>query len=154
MTISNAFRTAVLGLTSDEVAITLLTFSGDGFTTIRVCDNDSNITSGGNTYIAYPFTIDLPGDGEGAPIARVRIANVSEEIGEAVDAATGQVTVRIDLILASAPDTMEKTFLGLELRNVTRNNLTVEGEIQAAQFVAEPYPYIRVTPGRFPGMFF
>lgn len=154
MTISNAFRTAVLGLTSDEVAITLLTFSGDGFTTIRVCDNDSNIVSGGQTFIAYPFTIDLPGDGEGAPIARVRIANVSEEIGEAVDVATGQVTVRIDLILASAPETMEKTFLGLELRNVTRNALTVEGEIQAAQFVAEPYPYIRVTPGRFPGMFF
>jgi len=154
MSISNAFRRAVLGLTSDEVAITLLTISGSGFDTFRVCDNDSDIVSGGQTFTAYPFTIDLPSDGEGAPIARVRIANISRLIGEAIDAATDTVVIRIDLILASAPDTLEKSFQGLELRNVTRNGLTVEGEIQAAQFVAEPYPYIRVTPGRFPGMFF
>lgn len=154
MSVSNAFRRAVLGLTSDEVATTLLTISGAGFTTFRVCDNDSDIVSNGQTFTSYPFTLIFPGDGEGAPVATVRIANISRLIGEAIDAATDQVTFRIDAILASNPDQLEKTFIGLDLRTVSRTPIVVEGEIQSAQFVAEPYPYIRVTPGRFRGMFF
>lgn len=154
MTISNAFRAAVLGFTSDEVAASLLTISGDGFETIRVCDNDSDITSNGELFKAWPFKLTLPGDREGAPLARVTIANISQEIGEAIDTATPPIAITINLILASAPDAMEKTFVGLELRGVTRDNLMIEGEIQSAQFVSEPYPFIRLTPGRFPGMVF
>lgn len=154
MSISNNFRRAVLGLTTDEVGVELLTISGAGFTTLRVCNNNENIISNGQTFIAYPFRLTLPSDGENAPVARVQIANVSREIGQAIDAATDNVTFQIDLILASNPDLLEKSFGGLDLRTVSRTPLIVEGEIQSASFASEPCPHIRVTPGRFPGMFF
>ena len=85
MTISDTLKRAVLGITSDQVLVTLLTFSGDGFTTFRVCDNDTDITSNGDIFTAFPFEIVLPGDREDAPAATLRIANVSKEIGQAID---------------------------------------------------------------------
>lgn len=153
MTISDTLKRAVLGITSDQVLVTLLTFSGTGFTTFRVCDNDTDITSNGNTFTAFPFEIVLPGDREDAPNATLRIANVSKEIGQAIDAATGQIAVKIEAVLASDPDTVEKSFDGLELRVTRRDALVVEGELQSAQFASEPYPKVRATPGRFPGLF-
>lgn len=154
MAISAAMARAILGHRTDEVAIVLLTISGTGFTTFRVCNDSANITSGGNTFTAYPFEIELPGDGENAPIARLRIGNVSRQIWEAIDAATGQITVKIELVLASAPNTIEKSFDGLELRNVVCNALTVEGDLTTASFTSEPYPHMRATPSRLPGLFF
>lgn len=154
MAISEAMARAVLGHRTDEVALVLLTISGTGFTTIRVVNNSENITSGGNTFTAYPFEIELPGDGENAPLARLRIGNVSRQIWEAVEDASGQIAVKIELVLASSPDTIEKSFDGLELRNVACNALTVEGDLTTTQFASEPYPHIRAIPSRFPGLFF
>lgn len=153
MAISDKMKRAVLGLTSEEVAICLLTFSGTGFTTFRVCDNATDIVSNSQTFTAFPFTIELPGDREDAPVAQLRISNVDKAIGQAIDAAPGPVNVKIELVLASAPDNVEKTFDGLELRVTRRTALTVEGELQSAQFTSEPWPKVRATPGRFPGLF-
>lgn len=154
MTISAEMARAILRQSSDEVAVILLTISGTGFTTFRVCDHDTAITSNGNTFLAFPFKIELPGDGENAPVARLQISNVSRLIGEAIDAATGQIAVKIELVLASDPDNVEKSFDGLELRSVSRDALSVQGELQSAQFTSEPYPQIRAIPSRLPGLFF
>jgi hypothetical protein len=153
MPISNALKRAVLGLTSDEVVVTLLTFSGAGFTTFRVCDNDTDIVSGGQTYIAFPFSIQLPDDGDEAPAAVLQIANVDRTIGQAIDAADDEIFVNIKLVLASNPDNPEKEFDGLKISRAPRNALIVEGELTSAQFANEPYTRIRATPGRFPGLF-
>jgi hypothetical protein len=154
MPISESMARAILGHRTDEVAVILLTISGDGFTTFRVCSDSANVTSGGNTFTAYPFEVELPGDGDGAPVARLRIGNVSRQIWEAIEDATGQILVKIELVLASSPNTIEKSFDGLELRNVTCNALTVEGELTTQQFTSEPYPHIRAIPSRLPGLFF
>lgn len=153
MAITDAMKKAVLGLTSDEVAISLLTFSGTGFTTFRVCNNDTDIVSRSQTFLAWPFDLQLPGDNEDAPAAVLRIANVDRRIGQGIDAAAGPINVLIEVILASNPDNPEKTFQGLELRTTRRNGLVIEGELQSAQITSEPYPNIRATPGRFPGLF-
>jgi Domain of unknown function (DUF1833) len=154
MAISEAMARAILGHRSDEVALVLLTITSADFTTIRVVNDGVDITSNGNTFLKFPFVIDLPGDGEGLPIARLQIQNVSRQIWEAIEAATATINVKIEVILASAPDTIEKSFDGLELRNVVCNALTVEGELTTQQFTAEPYPHIRAIPSRLPGLFF
>lgn len=153
MTISNNLKRAVLGITSDQVLITLLTFQGDGFTTFRVCDNDTDIVSRSNTFTAFPFEIVWPGDREDAPASTIRIANVSKQIGQAIDAATGEVFVTIEAILASDPDTVEKTFYGMNLRTARRDALVVEGDLGYSPFASEPWPKVRATPGRLPGLF-
>lgn len=154
MPISDAMARAILGQRTDEVAIVLLTISGTGFETFRVCNDSANIVSNGHDFLAYPFDIELPGDGDDAPLARLRIGNVSREIWEAIEAATGQITVDIALVLASSPNLPEKSFSGLELRNVVCNALTVEGDLTLQSFTGEPYPHLRATPSRLPGLFF
>lgn len=151
--VSDAFKRAVLGIRSEQVALTLLTFSGNGFTTFRVCDNDTDIVSNGNTFVSYPFEIEHPGDREEAPAGRLRIANVSREIGQAIDAAIDDVFVKIEVILASNPDNPEKTFDGLRVTRSPRSMLVIEADLASAQFADEPYPATRATPGRFPGLF-
>jgi hypothetical protein len=153
MTISNALKRAVLGLTSDEVLVTLLTFSGTGFSTFRVCDNDTDIVSLSQTYTAFPFSIELPGDGDDAPAAVLQITNVDRQIGQAIDAAEDEIFVNIKVVLASTPDHIEKEFDGLRISRAPRNALLVQGELTSAQFANEPYTKIRATPGRFPGLF-
>jgi Domain of unknown function (DUF1833) len=154
MAISEAMARAILGHRSDEVALVLLTITSADFTTIRVVNDGADITSNGNEFLKFPFVIDLPGDGEGVPVARLQIQNVSRQIWEAIEAATATINVKIEVILASDPDTIEKSFDGLELRNVVCNALTVEGELTTQQFTAEPYPHIRAIPSRLPGLFF
>jgi hypothetical protein len=153
MPVSDTLKRAVLGLSSDEVAITLLTFSGDGFTTFRVCDNDTDILSRTLTFTAFPFSIDHPGDREDAPVGTIRISNVDRQIGQAIDAAPGPVNIKIELILASAPDNVEKTFDGLQVRRTRRGSIVIEAELGTDPFATEPWPKIRATPGRLPGLF-
>jgi hypothetical protein len=153
MPISDQLKRAVLRINSDEVVSTLLTISGDGFSTFYVCDNSADVVSNGQTFTAYPFEIELPGDREDASLCRLRIANVSREIGQALEAATGQITVKVQLVMASTPDVIEKEFAGFDLRRSSRDVITVEGELQMAQFTNEPWPKIRATVGRLPGLF-
>lgn len=153
MPVNDALKRAVLKQNSDEVLITLLTFSGTGFDTFRVCNNDTDIVSRSNTFTAFPFSLKEPGDGEDAPAAELQIANVDRQIGQAIDAADGPAYVLIELVLASAPDDVQKSFDGLELRSTSRSMLLVQGSLQSAQFTSEPYPKIRATPGRLPGLF-
>ncbi|NDC57532.1 MAG: DUF1833 domain-containing protein, partial [Alphaproteobacteria bacterium] len=73
--------TAVASLTAettDEVWLPLVTIShADLSSPIRVVANNENITSRGNTFIGYPFEIELPSQNDQSPgEARLRIDNV------------------------------------------------------------------------------
>lgn len=144
------FNQSLLGAYQDTPAVVLLTIEHpDLDATIRVTNNGADVVSNGDTYQQFPFDIELPGDGENEPIARLRIANVDRTIGDAVDAITTPATVGIALVLTSDPDTLEKEWMFFELRNVTRTALEVNGDIVIRQFASEPYPNIMVRESNF-----
>jgi len=152
---SLTFRQAVYGQETDEVFIVLLEISHEDLDSpIRVCNNDSNIESNGDTYIAYPFNITLPEDSaDDFPQARITIDNVSQDLTAAIRTIQTPPTVRIMVVLASDPDTIEVDLPGFIMTNISYDAKTITGTISVENFMSEPFPGDLFTPTRFPGLF-
>ena len=121
---------------------------------ILVVNNNEAITSGGDVYNAFPFEIRLPDNLEDAPPrSRLRIDNVSREIGQALRNMTGvPADVTIEIVRQDDPDTIELSWPAMRLVNVRWDFLTVEGDLEFEDLVREPYPFLTFSPAEFPGV--
>lgn len=120
---------------------------------ILVVNNKTNVTSNGDEYIAFPFEIILPDENEGAPPrAKLRIDNVSREIGEAIRSISSSPSVTIRVIRQETPDVYEMEFAGMRLNRVTYDALSVEGELEFEDLTREPFPYQTFSPANFTGI--
>lgn len=154
--VSLPFLQAAFAQETGEAPIVLVTITHDDLTApIRVANYDVDVVSNEETFIAYPFELTLPTEPEaGASRATVTIDNVHRDIVEAVRNCAGtapQVTLAV--VLASSPDTIEASFPGFDLRNVSYDALTIEGELTLDSLAGERYPAGRFRPGAFPGLF-
>jgi len=155
MAVSNSFKEAVFAQETDDVVLVLLTIAhADISPSIRVVNNNENITSNGNLFTAFPFEIELPDNKElGVPRARLTIDNVSREIAEAIRTITTSATVTIEVIRAEAPDTVEITWSALTLKNVKWDMYKVSGDLVFEELELEPFPIGQFSPANFPGLF-
>lgn len=144
---------ALLGLEPDEVVIVLLTIAHPAIATIRVTNDNKDVVSNGNTFIAYPFSITLPNDNEDVGVAELQIANVDRTIIEAVEEMTEPASCTVQVVLASTPNVIEYEWSNLIIRNVSADDVTVTAQIGAAPIDATPYPPIRVTQRDFSGLY-
>jgi hypothetical protein len=120
---------------------------------IFLVNNNENIVSRGNTYIALPFDVDLPNEDQEAPgAAALTVDNVDRSIIDAIRAMDVPPTVTIEVVLASQPDSVEVGFSDLVLRNVNYDATTIKGSLQWEDILVEPMA-LQMTPARFPGMF-
>lgn len=148
------FTRSLLGAYSSEPVIVLLEISHVALAApIRVTNNGEAVVSNGNTFQNYPFSIDLPGDVDTEPVARLQIANVDRAIGDAVDAITTPATVAMTLVLADSPDTLQREWAYYELRSVVRTALDITAEIPIRQYATEPFPNIRVRKSNFQNLY-
>lgn len=151
--LSAAAIAALTAPQTGEVWLVLLTISNASMTTIRVVNNTEDIVSRGNTYQAFPFEIELPGEDPDSPSsARLRIDNVDKRIVEAVRSISTPPEVTIEVILASQPDTVEISYANLTLRSVEYDVDSVRGELVFESIFSEPVT-LTITPNRFPGLF-
>ncbi len=141
---------------AEEVFLILLTINESSLSSpIRVVNNNENITSNGNIFIGYPFDIQLPDSFQDAPPrAKLTIDNVSREIGTAIRLISGAPTVQIDIIMASAPDVIEKRLTPFTLRNVKWDSARVTGDLVLEYMETEPFPAGQFSPAYFPGLFY
>ena len=155
MTVSAAFKRDVFDPETAEAFLVLLTIDhADIDPPIRVVNNTENITSRGDEFIAFPFDIELPDNTrEAPPRARLTIDNVSREIAQSIRLITSAPTVLIELIRASAPDTVEVAFPAFNLRDVKWDMLQVSGDLTVEDLMTEPFPAGQFTPAHFPGLF-
>lgn len=120
---------------------------------LRVVNNKEDIISNGETYIAFPFEIQLPNDKEdAAPQAKLRICNVSREIGQAIRLMRTPADVSLRVVRMDTPDVVELEFFGLKLRNVNFDAFSVEGTLVFENLVSEPFPWLTFSPAWFPGL--
>lgn len=149
---------ALLALTAqetEEVFVILLTIEHDDLTDpIRVCSDNQNVVSRGETYIAFPFQLTLPiDDASRPPAAQLSIDNVTREIGVAIRTITSPARILFEIVRADAPDVVEVEFPNFLLRNVSYDALQVTGDLVVEDLTIEPYPGIKFTPANFPGLF-
>lgn len=153
-TLSTVAKQAIFSQETAEVFLLLLDIAHASIPTIRVVNNQENITSGGEEYLAFPFEITLPDEKEESlGQMKLSIDNVDRAIVQAVRTLTSPPTITLTVVLASQPDTVEASFDGFVLRGVTYNALVVEGNLMLEDVLNEPYPQDSFTPNLFAGLF-
>ena len=152
---SSTFKSAAFAQETAETVLVALTIThADLAAPVRVVNNHANIVSNGNTYVGFPFEIDLPEVGPGAPPrVTLRIDNVDRQIVDALRAISSPFDLEIEVLLASQPDTIEASFEGLKAISARYDALTVEAELGFEDVLSEPYPGDSFTPARNPGLF-
>ena len=153
MAISDTLKTEAWAVESDLPLVILKIDHADLSAPIRVVNNKTDITSGGDVYSAFPFEIRLPDSLEDAPPrARLRIDNISREIGQAIRDMTSAADVTIEVVRQDAPDTIEVSWPVMRLTNVRFDFLSVEGDLEFEDLSREPYPFLSFSPAEFPGV--
>jgi hypothetical protein len=144
---------ALLGLEPDDVVLVLLTISHPEIETIRVTNNNEDVLSNGNTFLAFPFDITLPPDSEDPGAAQLTIANVDRKIIGALEDITDPPDCEAQIVLASTPNIIEFEWVKLVLRSADADDMTVTAVVGQPVIDATPYPPVRVTQRDFPGLY-
>ena len=146
---------AVFAAETAEIFLVLLTMEHpDLAQPIRVVHNQQDIDSRGNTYTRFAFLPKFPDNIEGqVPRAELVIDNVSLEIVREIRQLRTAPTVKLEVIRAAAPDTVEMSLPEFYLRNVTWDAETIRGTLSLDNVVQERFPALAFTPAHFPGLF-
>lgn len=139
---------------NDDPFVVLLTLTHETLATpIYIARNRENLVSRGNTYLAYPFQISLPSDNDNAPQAQITVANVSRLIGQALERCVYPPNCLMEIVLASTPDTVERSWDEFSFTQATWDAFRVTATLEQLGYWDEPFPGVFMTPQDFPGMF-
>ncbi len=122
---------------------------------LRLCTGmaGDDVVSGGYTYTAAPFDISWPNDDDQVPVAQLTAMNVDRAIGQALESINDPAECTLQAVLASSPDTVERTAAKFQLRNARWNAVTLTADITRNTISTEPCPKYRVTPLHFAALF-
>ena len=153
-TTSSTLKTAVFAQRTSEVFLFFLTMSHADITTIRVVNNYSDVSSGGNIYTGYPFTVSMPDEKEGAlPRIKLTIDNVDRMLVDEIRSLSGSPDISLFLALGDSPDTVEWGPCSFKLRNVRYTSFTIQGDLKLPDIMNEAYPGRSLTSKNAPGLY-
>lgn len=154
-TLSNLAKAAIAAQSTGEVFLYLLKIShADLDDDILLVNNIANVTAGADTYIAFPFVINLPPDDveDQLPSIELIIDAVDRTIIQAVRSIDTTPTVEVKLVLASQPTTVEAGPYTFEVRSVEYNAETVRFELGYEDILNEAFSAHTFNLKDFPGL--
>jgi hypothetical protein len=127
-------------------------------------------------YIGIPFLIELLSDGESPPRGKITIQNVDQAVGAAIEDMSDSPRLKLELLALSDFGDVELIFdpamneerrsrrpvgtpvieysaAHLSLRNISGNAITVSADIAVYDVQRDPWPGIRTTQNRLPGLY-
>lgn len=161
---SDDFKREAYAQETDNVFITLLTFSSDeldediyiteaAYETLPLANVDG-VVSNGIEYIYTPYDIRLPrDDATGTVSAKLIVDNVARSLIATVRSISSPVTVTVQVVLSRDPDYVEREYDFFQLTSVSYDAFTIEGQLTLDYWGLEPFPSGRFTPSGFPGLF-
>jgi uncharacterized protein DUF1833 len=169
--ISGPLRRAIEEPRTQEYIVVLLEISHPSLAEpIRVANDVVDyVYPGGsdNIYIGFPFDIELVGDNTRTPRGQLKIQNVDRRIGEAVLNLTSppQLTIMLfaqsDFHEATIGERTRDAVSGISpeyeashlvFANISVDAMSISGEIESFNMSNEPWPAIRSTADRLPGL--
>lgn len=154
MNVTSTFKLEAFKSVTGTVFLVLLTIDhADLASPIRIVNDNKEIVSNGNTFVAFPFDIQLPSSIEGSPPqSRIQIDNTTREIAQAIRSITSAASVVIQIIRADDPDTIEynEAEASLNMINVKWDMFRLSGDLEAENMTQEPYPSGEFSPAYFP----
>ncbi len=153
--ISTAMQTAIHARATDEVFLILLTIDHDDLATPeRFVNNTTDITSNGRVFTSYPFAVTLPDqDPEKPPEVTLVLDNVAQDIIQTLRSFSSPLSIDLEVVMASDPDTIEIGPMSLELMTADWDAGVITCRIAYPELLDEPVPFETYTPALFPGMF-
>ena len=157
-TVSSTLRTAMQAQETGEILLAITTISHPSIVggPLRVVNDLQDLTSNGNVYTAFPFEVTLPEDADQAlPHLRLVLDNIDRSMVTAIRSIPPRQapTIQVDLVLATSPNTIEVSFAGLSLREVSYDAFRVEGDLMLDEDDREPFPAESFTPQIVPAIF-
>ena len=113
------------------------------------------VISGGQEYSFLPIQVTLPNEDESqAPRCSLTIHDVSRYLVPFIrQQLVGPARVKLEMVLSTTPNTIEASFEGFLMTNVTYNANTVTAELTMVNYDREPFPQHSFSPIYFPGLF-
>ena len=154
-TLSAAARRAAFAAETGEWWVTLITLSHPSLPEpLRFCTDTVDTVSRGHTFHRSPIQVVLPDDsGDQTQTSRLTIDNLDQAYTQALRSITTPLTVLLEVVLASDPDTVEMSCPDLQLRRATLDDAIIDGELTGDGLVGEPFPAQIMAPSGFPGLF-
>lgn len=140
---------------SNSAWLALLDIDIDG-TMFYVVNNNEPVTSNGQHYLPYAFTIILPDDSmEADPQTKLVIDNVDRMLTDGLRAATRPPRFTLRVVLSNDPDTVEIELPDMELLQPQWNVSTITATLSFADIWNAAFPgrSVKYDPAQFPGMF-
>lgn len=153
-TLSTAGYAAVNAQETGEVFHMLITVANSNGPPIRMTTNSEDVVSRGNTFLAYPFALELPTDEAGnISEARLSIDNVARALVDEIRGLVEPLVLTIEVVTESTPDTVEYSAEDYRLKNVNSDAITISGTLTQENYLTEPYPKDIMSGATFPGLF-
>lgn len=154
-TLSNQLLAQIYAQESGDPFLTLLTLEHDSLATpIRLVNNIVDIESRGDTYSAFAFKTRLPADdGESKREVILELDNASLELIDELRSVDSPVSVKIELILASIPDTVQMSLENLEMSGISYSTKTIKATLRLDDFLNTALTSETYDPKTFPGLF-
>jgi uncharacterized protein DUF1833 len=155
MALSATARRAIQAPATTEVLLDLLTITHPSLPNpLRFVNNPTNVTSRGFTYVASTFQAQAPSQvEEGEPTAAIEIQNIDRAVEQSLAGLTGEPTFTLEVVLASAPDTVLMGPAALPLAIAETSSQTIRLQLGSADpLLAKLFPRNRFSTERFPGL--
>ena len=133
--------------------LTLLTFTLPGLEPLRVVNNNEDIISRGNKFVACGFDIILPSDdGEQLPTVKLRIDNADGMIIDWIRGFTTAPILMLEIVLSDRLDVVERSIDFLRLSSVGYDCLEVNGTLSVENVLSSKFPAESYSPVFFPAI--
>jgi Domain of unknown function (DUF1833) len=151
--LSNNVLSQLYGAQSDDPFLMLLTFTAP-LETIRLANNTQDVISRGETYFAFPMKIRLPADdGESNREVDLELDNTTIELIDLIRTITSPVPAKIEMVLASDPNTVQVLIEDLKMKGATYNKNSLSVKLVFDGFLNTAMTSESYTPSNFPGLF-
>lgn len=160
------FREALFNQESGEVPIFLLTITHPDLDDPIYLTTDATerlgtdpltygTVSRGITFLYAGIDVTIPDEQDKSPPAsKLTIANVTRDLVPLARSVNSPPSVKIEAVLASAPDDVEMNWPALDMSNLTYDAAALQFDLTMDALVTEPYPSGTFSPAYFPGLFY
>lgn len=150
--VSTAFKTEQFAQQTGT-SIPILVEITDGTTTIRLCNNTEDIVYSGNTYEAYPMTVDLHPDADVTRTATLTLSSVDESIMASLRSMASPITATVVAVFYDDGTMEPVTAPAYELTGVSFTEESISATLTLETWMDNEFPADEMTPRYFPGVF-
>lgn len=149
-----------------DALLAFLTISHPGLADpLRVVSDVMDYLRDGHLYQGVPFGFRLLTDADGSPVTELRLANADRRLGEALRGFTGRPVVALELCSSAdfdlslnprAPLGAVSVIYGFShftMADVDVGPMEITGQVMLQDYSVEPWPSVRGTQDRLPGLF-